>query len=282
MRVLVTGATGFIGRHLVPLLLERGDIVVAVARDEAKARRLEWFDDVEFHAMDLHESTGDVAKELGNPDSVVHLAWHGLPNYTEMYHIEQNLLMDYWFLKAMVQGGTRRILVTGTCFEYGIVEGCLTEDMCPQPANPYAVAKDSLRRFLQELQRHESFTLQWARLFYMYGAGQAGGSILAQLEEAIEKGATVFEMTDGEQLRDYLPVEEVARRLALLNATPSVEGMVNVCSESPVSIRQLVGDHAKRLGSGIRLGLGLKPRRDYEPTAFWGASRVFDRNGELI
>ena len=129
MRVLVTGATGFIGRHLVPLLLERGDIVVAVARDEAKARRLEWFDDVEFHAMDLHESTGDVAKELGNPDSVVHLAWHGLPNYTEMYHIEQNLLMDYWFLKAMVQGGTRRILVTGTCFEYGIVEGCLTEEI---------------------------------------------------------------------------------------------------------------------------------------------------------
>lgn len=282
MKVLVTGASGFIGRHVVPRLLEKGHIVVAVARDEAKARKLEWFDDVEFYAQDIHDRTLDVGQEFGHPDSVVHLAWHGLPNYGEMHHIEQNLPADYLFLKALIQAGTRRLLVAGTCFEYGGREGCLTEDMYPQPTNPYAVAKDSLRRFLQELQRHETFTLQWARLFYMYGAGQSPGSILAQLERAIADGETVFDMTDGEQLRDYLPVEEVARRLVILNDTPSVEGVINICSGSPISIRRLVDERAADLGSDIQLGLGRKAKRAYEPTAFWGASSVFDERGELL
>lgn len=281
MKVLVTGASGFLGQHIVPQLLARGHSVEAVARNETRARRFDWFDRVHFHARDIHEEMTRPAEEFGHPDTVVHLAWPGLPNYSELFHFEENLPGDYHFLKELVKGGVRHLLVAGTCFEYGMREGCLTENMYPQPQNSYALAKDTLHRFLTELQRHEAFTLQWARMFYMYGPGQNSKSLLARLERSIAGGEEVFEMTSGEQLRDYLPVEEVARRLALLVEEPAHAGAINICSGKPISVRRLVEEHVERLGSNIHLSLGRQGARGYEPTAFWGNSEVFDAEGNL-
>ena len=282
MKVLVTGASGFLGRHIVPQLLARGHSVVAVARNEAKARSLDWFDNVRFHARDIHQEIIDPAGQFGYPDAVVHLAWPGLPNYNELFHFEQNMPGDYRFLRELVKGGVRQILVAGTCFEYGMREGCVTEDMCTQPENSYALAKDTLRRFLRELQRHQTFTLQWTRMFYMYGPGQNPDSLLARLECAISRGETVFEMTNGEQLRDYLPVEEVARRVVVLAENPAHEGVINICSGKPISVRRLAEEYVERHGSNIRLNLGRRALRGYEPIAFWGNSVVFDTDGKLL
>ena len=89
-------------------------------------------------------------------------------------------------------------------------QGCLDEDMPSAPANPYSLAKDTLRKFLQELRKVSPFHLKWARLFYMYGSGQNANSLLSQLDKALANGETSFNMSSGEQERDYLPVEKVA------------------------------------------------------------------------
>ena len=282
MKVLVTGASGFLGRHIVPQLLARGHSVVAVARNEAKARSLDWFDNVRFHARDIHQEIIDPAEQFGYPDALVHLAWPGLPNYNELFHFEENLPADYRFLKELIKGGVRQVLVAGTCFEYGMREGCVTEDMCTQPENSYALAKDTLRRTLRELQRHQTFTLQWTRMFYMYGPGQNPDSLLARLEHAISQRETVFEMSNGEQLRDYLPVEEVARRVVLVAENPAIEGTINICSGKPISIRRLAEEYVARQGANIHLSLGRQAQREYEPVAFWGSSVVFDTDGSLL
>ena len=123
----------------------------------------------------------------------------------------------------------------------GCRRGCLSEDLQSMPANPYGMAKDTLRKSLQLLQTHYHFDFQWVRLFYMYGPGQNPKSLLAQLDTAIDNNDNVFNMSGGEQLRDYLHVEEVARRLALLVEHPECNGIINCCSGKPISVRRLGG-----------------------------------------
>ena len=269
-RVLVTGATGFVGRHVVPQLLERGYDVTAVARDEAKARNFAWFGRVHFIACDIHRPIDNPGERFGQPEAVMHLAWPGLPNYKSLFHFEENLAADYRFLKSLVEAGVGHLLVTGTCFEYGMQSGALVEDMPTAPTNSYALAKDTLRKFLQSLQQQRTFTLQWARLFYMYGPGQNPNSLLAQLDRAIDSGESTFNMSGGEQLRDYLPVEIVASRLVSLLERPRCNGVINICSGEPISVRHLVEMHLANRRADIRLNLGHYPYPDYEPMAFWG------------
>ena len=216
MNILITGSTGFIGANLVPLLLAHRHTVTALVRNAERAADMPWANQVRFIVWDIGQDIAPVLEKIGAPDAVIHLAWAGLPNYKALFHFEQNLPARYRFLKALVEQGVGQVLVTGTCFEYGMQNGCLSEQMPAQPENSYALAKDTLRRFLQALQQEHNFTLQWARLFYIYGPGQSSNSLLAQLDRALNNGEKSFNMSNGEQLRDYLAVEEVARRLLLL------------------------------------------------------------------
>jgi nucleoside-diphosphate-sugar epimerase len=275
MNILVTGATGFIGRHLVQALLDRDHSVTAVARDTRKAQSIPWWSEVDFISCDIHK-TDDITGVLGSPDILVHLAWAGLSDYKSPHHFERNLPADYNFIRSMVEGGVQRVLVTGTCLEYGMQRGKLAENMPTFPVTSYGQAKDSLRKLLQVLQDEIGFNLQWVRLFYSYGAFQNPNSLLAQLEQAIDNGKQIFKMSGGEQLRDYLPVEEVAERLVLLIEHPECNGIINCCKGSPVSVRRLVEQHIKRRGADISLDIGHYPYPDYEAMAFWGDSSKFD------
>jgi nucleoside-diphosphate-sugar epimerase len=272
MKVLVTGATGFVGRHVVPELLKKKYTVSAVARNIEKAKGMPWYNKVTFHAKDLYDPALNPVEEFDIPDILIHLAWSGLPNYKDLFHFETNLPGDYSFIKKMVQAGTSHVLVTGTCFEYGMQNGQLYEDTITLPSNPYAIAKDTLRKFLQQLQTKNPFTLQWVRLFYMYGVGQNPKSILSLLDKAIENKEPVFNMSGGEQLRDYLPIDAVARNIVALIRHPECHGVVNCCSGIPISIRALVENRITERSVSIQLNRGFYPYPDHEPMAFWGSS----------
>ena len=275
MNILVTGATGFIGRHLVQTLLENGHSVIAVGRDGRKAQTMPWWPEVDFINCDIHR-TADFTTILGTSEIMVHLAWDGLPDYKSLHHFEKNLPADYNFIRSMLEGGMQRVLITGTCLEYGMQSGALAENMSTLPVTSYGLAKDSLRKFLQALQHKTKFNLQWVRLFYTHGPFQNSNSLLAQLDQAIEDGEQAFNMSGGEQLRDYLPVEEVAKRLVLLIEHPECNGIVNCCKGIPISVRRLVERHIKKRGADIALNLGYYPYSGYEPMAFWGDSSKID------
>jgi nucleoside-diphosphate-sugar epimerase len=279
LQVLVTGATGFVGRHLVGALLAQGCRVRAVARDAEKARTLPWFEAVEFVAADIHAADLDVHALTEGIDALAHLAWPGLPNYQALFHFEHNLFADYLFIKRVVAAGVKQVLVTGTCFEYGLQSGPLDEATPPQPGNPYGLAKNTLRLFLESLQREQPFTLQWARLFYLHGAGQNPNSLLASLDRAIDAGDASFNMSAGDQLRDFLAIEVAAGYLAQLLLRRDFSGVVNCSSGQPIAVRTLVEQRLKQRGAAIRLNLGHYGYSVHEPMAFWG---VADRLQQLL
>lgn len=272
MKVLVTGATGFVGRHLVAALLARGCTVRAVARDAQKAADMPWIKDVEFVSADIHAADLDFDALTEGVDALAHLAWPGLPNYRALFHFEHNLMADYRFIKGAVEAGVKQVLVTGTCFEYGMQSGPLSEKNDAQPANPYGLAKHTLHRFLQNLQQEHSFTLQWARLFYLHGEGQNPNSLLAALDRAIDAGDTTFNMSAGEQLRDFLAIETATAYLAAILHKRDFDGTINCASGQPVSVRALVEQHVRERGATIGLNLGHYPYPTHEPLAFWAVT----------
>jgi len=170
----------------------------------------------------------------------------------------------------MVVNGLKNLVVTGTCFEYGMKEGCLSEDMVADPQNAYALAKDTLRKFLFELQKKHAFDCKWIRLFYMYGEGQNPNSLLSQLQLALQNGDKKFNMSGGEQERDYLPVEKVAEYIVAVALQNEVDGIINCCSGKSIKIKELATNYLKEKNADITLNLGYYPYTDYEPMSFWG------------
>ncbi|NJL72153.1 MAG: NAD(P)-dependent oxidoreductase [Candidatus Competibacteraceae bacterium] len=275
MRIAVTGATGFIGRHVLSALTQQGVDITAMLRPGTERRV--WLKDIPTVEIDLHNPADETFVRLGRPDVLIHLAWAGLPNYKSLHHYEDELPAQYRFLKGLIDGGLSRLVIAGTCFEYGMYSGPLSEEMQPRPANSYGFAKDCLRQQVEYLKTIRPFALTWARLFYTYGEGQPASSLLPQLERAVANGDGVFNMSGGEQLRDYLPVAEVARALVVLAQTDADVGVVNVCSGRPISVRRFVEDWLNERGHSISLNLGHYPYPDYEPMAFWGDRRKLDR-----
>jgi dTDP-6-deoxy-L-talose 4-dehydrogenase (NAD+) len=207
---------------------------------------------------------------LSNPDLVIHLAWSGLPHYYNWQHFTTNLQVSFQFISNLARGGLKDITVSGTCLEYGFREGRLSEDLPAEPANPYAIAKDSLRRALEHLAREHDLTYKWLRLFYMYGEGQKPNAIIPQLEAALQRRDSVFNMSGGEQVRDYLPVTVVAANICMVALQQEVTGIINCCSGTGTMVKDLVAAHLQKSGRDVKLNLGHYPYPVHEPFQFWG------------
>jgi nucleoside-diphosphate-sugar epimerase len=272
MRVAVTGASGFIGRAVIPRLLARGADVVAVSRREAVGAPSER---LRHCVLDLSVPRSDVFDQLGRPDVLVHLAWDGLPNYRAARHLDEELPRQIAFLDRCIEQGLARLVVAGTCLEYGLQQGCLAEDRETAPTTAYAQAKDALRRHLQSVP-HAETRVTWLRLFYLYGEGQAPTSLYSLLRAAIARGDATFAMSRGDQVRDFQPIADAAEQIVTAALHPSGEGVFNICSGRPVAVVDLVQQWLRDWNARIELDRGVYDYPDYEPHAFWGDRRRFD------
>jgi dTDP-6-deoxy-L-talose 4-dehydrogenase (NAD+) len=267
--IAVTGASGFIGRHVLAALAKHDVDVVAHGRrtpvpSASVSSRQHWV------SFDLGDLPRDSFKRLHAPDILIHLAWGGLPNYSAQRHLEVELPIQGRFLRAMIESGLKRLVVSGTCFEYGMQSGCLREDMPTQPTTAYASAKDLLRRELEAAAVQPSLDLRWLRLFYLYGEGQAPTALYSLFRAAVARGDKRFDMSPGDQLRDFMPAEEAGAAIAAVAMAPRAPGIVNVCSGAPTTVRALVERWRSDLGSGIELNPGAMGYAAHEPFAFWG------------
>jgi nucleoside-diphosphate-sugar epimerase len=278
MRVLVTGATGFVGQHTVAKLLDRSDIEVIATGSRQDPAQPSWLNKLTYVPFDITvDSSGiDLYAFFGKPDAVIHLAWPDLSNFKALAHIDTHWLHHYRFLTNLLNNGLTDLTTTGTCLEYGLQSGCLSEELPTMPTTAYGMAKDILRRALTlflSARNSRNVSFKWLRLFYMFGTGQNPKSLLAQLETAALRGDTVFNMSKGEQLRDYLPVTEVADIIMQVALQQQITGAINCCSGQPVSVRTFVEQFMQDHNYCMTLNLGYYPYPDYEPLAFWGNNK---------
>jgi dTDP-6-deoxy-L-talose 4-dehydrogenase (NAD+) len=273
MRILVTGATGFIGRNIVEYLSSHSkhEIITTAAESREDAETIcPALKDTVYIQKNLNRQEDNYFVFFEKPDCVIHLSWEGLPNYGELFHIERNLPANFCFIKNMIQNGLSDITVAGTCFEYGLQDGCLNEEMPAAPVTVYGLAKDTLRKFTELLHNKHDFNLKWARFFYLYGQGQGKKTLWGQLDEAAKNGQKEFNMSMGEQLRDYIPINQAAEYMSKIALQNDVTGIINCCCGKPISVRRFVEDFFKERGVDIKLNCGYYPYPEFEPLAFWG------------
>ena len=277
MKVALTGGTGFIGQHVRKLLAKSEHDVLLVVREQAKIGELGANE--KFVTADISEDRNDWFDYLGRPDVLLHLAWGGLPNYLDSYHVDVELPLQTKFLSRVISSGLTNLVVTGTCYEYGLTSGALVESQETNPNTPYGIAKDLLRKELFEIQLGQNFELTWARIFYPYGDGQSEMSIYSQLRAAMLNGDQQFKMGSGKQVLDFISVEKVASTLVSLTTRCAGVGLVNIGSGEPQSVLDFVKDQIRVLGAQLEPLVGALPDRNFESQAFWAdASKLRSLN----
>jgi nucleoside-diphosphate-sugar epimerase len=266
-RILVTGATGFVGRHVLPALRARGFEVHGVGRSPQA--------DVTLHEADLLVPEARRALvETIRPTHLLHLAWEAEPGryWTSPANLDWVAAsLDLARLFAL-QGG-RRFVGAGTCAEYEWGSARLDEAATPcRPATLYGAAKDGTRRILAAYADTHAFSLAWARLFYLYGPGERRGRLVPDAIHALTTGS-VFPTSTGHQRRDFLHVADAAGALAALAAS-DVAGPVNIGSGAAIPVRRILDGLAARIGGADRLAYGARPSGPAEPPVIEAETRI--------
>lgn len=274
MKILVSGASGFIGRHVVQALAAHPGLqIITTAPEEALPYHIPG---AVHKPWDISQPPAtDLLTYFGLPDVLIHLAWQGLPDYRRPEHETVYLPQHIRFLDNLIHAGLKHLTVIGTCLEYGMQSGALQEDLPAQPTLPYPKAKRALYQHLNDA--HPQLQLNWIRLFYVYGQGQFAKSLLPQLEAALERGDTEFPMSPGDQTRDFIAVEEAARIIITAAQSGVGHGIINGCSGIPFTVKAFVENYLEKKGMHIRLRPGAFPYPDYEPMHFWGDRCKLDR-----
>lgn len=271
MKILVTGASGFVGNHILNYLTQNFNFkVIATSRNKEKAHKKIWFKKVDFLEVDLSSNQADWYEFFHKPDLLIHLAWANLPNYNDTVHLTENLPNQINFLENILDKGLKNISISGTCFEYGLQEGELFEDMPTFPNNPYGIAKDTLRRYIEFKSKLLKINFKWLRLFYMYGDGQNPNSLIPQLHKAIANGESFFKMSSGQQKRDYLSVENVAKYIVEASLKKDLNGIINISSGTPVTLIEFLTKYINSINKQIDFKIGYYPYPKHEPMEFWG------------
>jgi nucleoside-diphosphate-sugar epimerase len=262
-RVLVTGASGFIGRYCLQPLLDLGYEVHAIrhgSRATSTEAKIRW------HQCDLLErSEADALMEEVKPTHLLHLAWVGVP--TEYWTSLENLSWvrsSLCLLEAFAKAGGHRIVIAGTCAEYDWRYGFLSESVTPlRPAHLYGACKASLAEIVSRTA--PLIKLSWAcgRVFYLYGPHEAVQRLVPSVTLSLLRGERAV-CTHGRQLRDYSYVEDVARAFVMLLSS-DVEGAINVGSGEAVSIREIVSQICHQTGAMGRADFGAVRAQQNDP-----------------
>ena len=278
MKVLLTGASGFVGRHIVKNLVERGASIRATCRGN---RELPAGIDERVHVDDLFSADKDqLAALLDGVDLVIHAAWyveHG--DYVISPKNLAALAGTVRLAEAAIEARVPRFVGLGTCFEYDFNAPMpLSPDALLKPATPYGAAKAAAFSALSSAFSHAGLSFGWARLFYLHGEGEDPRRFAAYIRSSLLQNRTA-ELSSGRQIRDYIDVSDASKMIIDFSFS-NVEGSVNICSGVRRSVRDLAIMIAKRLGKQNLLRFDPENDRQSEPHEISGIpfNRIVESN----
>jgi len=273
--ILLTGATGFVGRHILRALDERGFRVRAAVRDgkQHQIARTAANASIVTSPDIFAESAAWWANVCDGVDTVIHAAWYVERElYQQSPKNRQCLSGTLRLAQGAVQAKVRRVVGIGTLFEYDLSAGHLSVETPLKPSTPYAQAKADAFAALSLLLPQSGIEFAWCRLFYLFGEGEPVHRLGSYVRSRLRAGEPA-ELSSGTQIRDYLDVRE-AGRMIVGAALGRVQGPVNICSGKPVTVRQLAEKIADEFGRRDLLRFGARPDNLLDPPCVVGIRTI--------
>lgn len=263
MKVLVTGANGYLGKGVVKALIEDDvDVVATDFKDCYIDTR------AEIMIADLF-AIDNPYEYFGKPDVLLHMAWRDGFVHGSINHIN-DLPKHADFVNKMIAGGVKQVAVMGSMHEVGFFEGSINENTPCNPQSLYGISKNALRRVVELECKSKNVVFQWLRGFYIVGNTEDGCSIFSKIVQAAHKGQKEFPFTMGLNQFDFLDYEVFCQQVADTVEQSEIDGIINICCGRPEKLADRVERFITENNFDIKLNYGAFPDRPYDSKAIWG------------
>lgn len=263
MKVLVTGANGYLGQGIVRHILDHGHEVVAT----------------DFNVDNIDERASRIACNLfevenpyeffDKPNVLLHLAWRdGFVHYSDAHIID--FPKHFLFVRKMAESNVETIAVMGSMHEIGFFEGCINDCTPCNPSTPYGIAKNGLRQLTDMLCKKNGKNFMWLRGYYIVGNEKKGNSIFAKIIASEAEGKKEFPFTTGQNQFDFIDYDVFCEQVSKSIGQKEVNGIINICSGYPEKLADRVERFILDNNLNISLQYGAFPERPYDSKAVWG------------
>ena len=275
MRVLVTGAAGYIGFHVVRSVhnaYPESEVVAVDVRNDGLDDRSNF-----LNVNILTECNNEgLFEKVGNPDVCIHLAWQDGFNHNSNAHID-NLAAHFHFLRNLMEHGCKSVSVMGTMHEIGYWEGEVNSDTPCNPLSMYGIAKNALRQALLSYCEGKAVSLKWLRAYYITGDDERNKSVFSKILQMANEGTKTFPCVLGTNKCDFIDVELLGKYIAIASLQNKIDGIINVCSGKPVALKDKINEFVKEKKLDIHLDYGAFPSRKYDSPAIWGNTELIGK-----
>lgn len=275
MKILVTGANGYLGQGIVKHLLDCGNEVVAADFT------VDYIDDrAEKQSCNLFD-IDDPYTYFGKPDVLLHLAWRdGFVHYSDA-HID-DLPNHYHLIEAFAKSDVKLIAVMGSMHEIGFFEGSIKEETPCNPITPYGISKNALRELTKMLCSRSDKKFMWLRGYYIVGNSEFGCSIFSKITAAEKECKAEFPFTMGQNQFDFIDYEDFCEQVARAVGQDEILGVINICSGHPEKLADRVERFINENNYKIKLKYGAFPDRPYDSKAVWADGSKIEKIMGLI
>jgi len=263
-KILITGANGYIGRHVVKTLLNLGAEVIAVDTEffelEKRAEKI---------TTDIFIDPSKIIAVVPNIDACLHLAWRNSFNHYSSSHIK-DLPHHFSFIEKLVNAGLQQIIIQGSMHEVGYWEGRIDEKTPTNPMTYYGIAKNALRQTIEALTHQTNITFQWIRAFYITGDDTRNHSVFTKILQAERENQEFFPLTSGKNKYDFITIDELAKQISHVVLQRKITGIINCCSGEAIPLHQAIEDFMSTHNLKIRPKFGAFKERPYDSPSVWG------------
>ncbi|AUD64580.1 nucleoside-diphosphate sugar epimerase [Tenericutes bacterium MZ-XQ] len=263
MKVLITGANGFLGRGIVKKAIDEGNEVIAT--DFV-------LDGIDCRAHKISSNIFEIDDPyitFNKPDVLIHLAWQNGFVHNSINHID-DISKHFRFIEKLMSSGIKNINILGTMHEIGFHEGEINEFTCCNPSNLYGISKNALRQAVFIKSKEHDVKIKWLRGFYIIGNSPVGESIFSKIIRANLEGKKTFPFTDGSKKYDFLEYDKFCYAVVACSIQNNISEIINISSGKPTKIGTVIEEFIRKNGLDISLQYGAYPDRNYDSSTIWG------------